>query len=178
LLRIPDRAQKTIAVLGCGTGTQLPFVADHFGRVIAVDPVRARLDRARRHAEGLGIEFCRHDLTCLRPLYGELDLVLALETPGETAKPDVDVALREIFRCLVEGGLMLATFPAVPRRSRPYHLPLGPVSLRSRRRRIHEVELQYRVRRQGFQGLRIRRVRRAEGAGEALLCMAVRRANN
>ncbi len=45
-------------------------------------------------------------------------------------------------------------------------------------RTFHEVELQYRLRRAGFQGLRLRRFRREPGMAETILSMAVRRACN
>ena len=47
---------------------------------------------------------------------------------------------------------------------------------------FHEIELQYRLRRAGFRGVRIRRIIDETVSpathGESLLCMTVRRANN
>ena len=46
LAAIPEPANKTVADLGCGTGPLLPYLAQRFQRVIAVDFAPAMLERA------------------------------------------------------------------------------------------------------------------------------------
>ena len=75
-----------------------------------------------------------------------------------------------IHASLVEGGVLVATLTARPTDGKPCEM-IGPPSADG----VHEVELQYRLRRAGFQGLRLRRFR---GDQPTVLCMAVRRALN
>ncbi len=178
VLRLPDRLSKTVAEVGCGVGQRLPFLAAHFGRVIALESHAERLCCARRHARGLGVEFLRSDFIELSSLHGQLDVALAVESAFEREGVDVDAVLAELYRCLVEGGVLLATFRATPRAGRPYPLRLSCDAAPGHPGPIHEIELQYRLRRLGFQGLRIRRLPCTPGPGESLLCTAVRRAHN
>ena len=96
------------------------------------------------------------------------DVVVAADSIGVPSVQQLDAILERISAALVEGGVFLATFPATvsgePETSGP--------------RTFHEVELQYRLRRAGFQGLRLRRFRREPRVAETILSMAVRRALN
>ena len=47
LAAVPDAARKTVADLGCGTGPLLPYLAERFDRVIALDFAPGMLERAR-----------------------------------------------------------------------------------------------------------------------------------
>ena len=91
---------------------------------------------------------------------------------------DVDRIFEQIRLSLVEGGLFLSSFPAVSRLAGPYEMPLGEGEDVAAPHRFHEIELQYRLRRAGFQGVRIRRFAECEERPESLLALAVRRANN
>jgi hypothetical protein len=101
---------------------------------------------------------------------GELpqaSLVLAVDTLRGRQLPEL---LPVIHDALDEGGVFVATLPAPHDPASPIDM-LGPL----REDDVHEVELQYRLRRSGFQGLRLRRFR---DAPPSLLAMAVRRALN
>jgi len=178
LLRIPGRAGKTVADLGCGLGSHLPFLASCFERVIAVDYAPRSLCRARDAMAGAGVEFRRRDLRDLKPLLGRLDVAVAIDSILGPRSSDVDRILDQVHRCLVEGGIFLSTFPAVSRRAGPYELRLGESEDVLQPHRFHEIELQYRLRRVGFRGVRFRRFNGTPEREESLLCMAVRRANN
>ena len=93
--------------------------------------------------------------------------VLAVDTLPARALPEL---LPTIHASLDEGGVFVATLAAPANPSLPIDM-LGPM----RSDDVHEVELQYRLRRAGFQGLRLRRFR---DDPPIVLAMAVRRALN
>lgn len=175
--RLPDRRRMTVADLGCGRGTLLPFLASEFGQVVAIDYAPATLAAARKGAAGLGVVFRRRDLRDLAPFRKTFHVAVALDSVLGPRSQDVNRMLEEIYRSLTEGGLFIGTFPARPKNGRPVPLlpdregPPPPAPIR-----FTEMDLQYRLRRSGFLGARIRRYS-GEG-GDVLLALAVRRAHN
>ncbi len=174
LLQVPRRAHKTVADLGCGEASLTRFLASHFANVTAVDYAPETLFRNRSECAGPNVTFRRRDLKDLTPFRNSFHVAVAVQSITGPSTADVDQVLSQIWSSLVEGGLLMATLPAgVPGR-RPVTLavadparPRGP---------FHEVELQFRLRRAGFQGVRIRRV---EGPDRpVLLALAVRRGFN
>jgi hypothetical protein len=97
-----------------------------------------------------------------------VDVLVAIDAFAPGKLPDGIVRARKL---LVEGGVLLMTAPARARDERPF--PLNGIPDRA----WHELELQYRLRRAGYQGLRIRRID-GDDDGQQLLAMAVRRAHN
>lgn len=177
LFKIPGREDKTVADLGCGFGDRLPFLAAHFKQVIAVDYAAGILSRAQRECSGLDIDFQRRDLRDLRPFKGQLDVAVAVDSILGPRPGDVDRVLQQVHSSLQEGGILLATFPAASPGSRPIELRLGEDN-GDLVHMFHEVELQYRLARAGFQGVRVRRFNGLEDRPETLLSVAVRRACN
>jgi len=102
-------------------------------------------------------------------LPADADVVLALD-----ALPAVGLAARlaRVHGALAEGGVLIATLPARVGATRPFKLGGEPA------RGLHEVELQWLLRRTGYQGLRLRRIPAEPPEPTRLLCMAVRRALN
>lgn len=149
LLRIPDRSGKVAAVLG-DDASLLPFLSDQFRRVIAVESAR----RIGCH------------------------VVVAADFPVGPCISDVDRLLGQAHACLVEGGLLLAAFPAVSRGNGPITMRLGDGPAADTPPRLHEVELQYRLQRAGLQGVRLRRFAGDLDRPDTLLSMSVRRASN
>jgi len=177
LLRIPGRRRKTAGDIGCGLGTMLPFLSAHFARVVAVEPRTTTLAEAREASDGLSIEFRQRRLDDLNSLRGRLHVAVAVDSIGGHAQ-GIDIVLAQIHDCLVEGGVVLATLPGVRRGGPPYAMSLVDTGERATGE-LHEVELQYRLRQAGFQGLRIRRFAGDDDeAHDTLLFMAARRANN
>lgn len=177
LRRIPDREYKTIADLGGGLEAQLPQLAALFNQVIVVVPASADLSRVREEWHGLPIELRRRELNRLEPFRGSFDIVLALGSVPAGRLCELDEGFEQLRASLVEGGVLLGSVPAVPRRGHAYRVRLRNDADESLAPPLHEVELHYRLTRARFQGLRIRRLRELDG-DEHLLFMAVRRAIN
>lgn len=106
------------------------------------------------------------------------DVVLALDSILGPRLADFDHLLVQLYGSLREGGLLVASFPAVPRGEvapRPFRLE-GSREPSGEMLRHHEAELQYRLTRAGFQGIRLRRFVASES--DTLLAVATRRALN
>jgi hypothetical protein len=157
LSRLPDREHKVVADLSRDAGPLFHWIADRFGRAVLLDV--ESMSREPRPEPA-------------RPRY---DVVVAID--AITVSAGTDALLSRIGALLVEGGVLVATFPARPAGKRPFSMRLGGADAATAAAPWHEVELQYRLRRSGFQGLRMRRVGGAGGPA-ALVCMAVRRALN
>jgi SAM-dependent methyltransferase len=114
LARIPGKKAKTVGDLGCGTGPLLPWLASEFARVLAVDFAAGMLERARQRCCGLNnVEFHQLPLQDLRPLHGQLDVAVAINSLGLPNPADIDEALRQIWLCLRPGGWLLGIVPAM-----------------------------------------------------------------
>jgi SAM-dependent methyltransferase len=125
LAAISDSERKSVADLGCGTGPLLPYLAEHFGQVIALDFAPAMLERARQR---LGASAADKVIFLERPIYdlddfaGRVDVAVATNS---LVMPDVrliDRSLRSIRACLKPGGQFLGIVPSIDAIS--YHLML------------------------------------------------------
>lgn len=114
------------------------------------------------------LEVCNLAAGGLADLDRGFDVALATDLISPQELP---IALGELHRLLVEGGVLLLTVQARGRDEVPFSMIASP------ERAWHELELQYRLQRAGFQGLRIRRMD-ADDGGQRFLVMAVRRALN
>lgn len=73
--------QKVVADLGCGIGPLLPFRAEQFSRVLAVDFAEDMLTRARELCRGLAnVAFLQRDLTDLPELTEQVDVPVAVNS--------------------------------------------------------------------------------------------------
>lgn len=178
LLAIPGRRGMTVADLGCGRGDWIEFLSSHFGQVVAVDYAPFTLAAARRGCKDRRVIFRRRDLRDLGPLRDAIHVALALESILGPAVEDVDRMLAQVHASLVEGGLFVGTFPARPRRGGPVPMALAGFPVPEGPLRFSEVDLQYRLRRVGFGGVRIRRLPAGCGRAERLLAIAARRGEN
>jgi len=176
--RIPGRRGLTVADLGCGEGRLVPFLADRYARVIAVDYAPASLAEARKRQPRENVQYRRRDMRDLTPFREAFDVAVAVQSIVGPRRADVDRILRQVWRSLREGGLLLALFPAADRVGEPVPLVLGETHDGPEPLRFLETELQYRLRRAGFLGLRIRRFEGDDTRPGALLARASRRANN
>jgi len=182
LASVSGRGIKTVAHVGRAGASCLQFLSTHFSGVALIDDAVERVSPLRSAAEILDGGPFPQTLEVIRPSCHQFDIVLAVESLARSDVRDLDAVLERVRGCVVEGGLLLATFPAAQQQSvaREMRLRNGDSHLTSLR--LHEIELQYRLRRANFRGVRIRRILDESGAraerGESLLCMAVRRANN
>jgi SAM-dependent methyltransferase len=176
--RIPGRRGLTVADLGCGDGRLVPFLADRYARVVAVDYAPASLAQARERHPNENVQYRRRDLRDLTPFRGAFDVAVAVQSIVGPRRADVDRILRQVWRSLRDGGLLLALFPAADRVGEPVPLVLGEGQDGPEPLRFLETELQYRLRRAGFLGLRIRRFEADDTRPGTLLARASRQANN
>jgi len=107
-------AGRVAADLGCGIGPLLPFLADHFSRVYAVDFADRMLKRARERCRELAnVEFVRRSLTDLRPLAGKVDVAVAVNSLVMPDLNDLEKALQQVRACLRHGGVFVGIVPAM-----------------------------------------------------------------
>ena len=172
LANVPGRENKTVAHVGRPDASCMQFLSAHFSGVALIDDALERVSPLRPAPEVLETGSACH----------RFDVVLAVETLARPVLEDLDAVLERVRGFIVEGGLLLATFPAAPRESVAREMRLRSDDSHSSSTRFHEIELQYRLRRARFRGVRIRRILGETVSqatrDESLLCMAVRRANN
>jgi SAM-dependent methyltransferase len=114
LRRLADPVNKTVADLGCGIGPLLPFLAEHFRHVFAIDFAEGMLERARQRCQGqANIEFLARPLTDLSPLVGQIDVAVAVNSLVMPQIPDLEESLRQIHSVLRPGGVFLGIIPAM-----------------------------------------------------------------
>ncbi len=113
---IADAGRKTVADLGCGTGPLLPFLAERFERVYALDFAAGMIERARarlQSADGRRVTFLQRPMDQLEDLDGQLDVAVAVNS---LVMPDIriiDKTLRAIRACLKPGGQFLGIVPSI-----------------------------------------------------------------
>jgi SAM-dependent methyltransferase len=106
--------ELTAGDLGCGIGPLLPFLAEQFGTVHAVDFAAGMLERARERCRGLtNLTLHQRPLTDLAPLAGTLDVAVAVNSLGIKEIGDLEKALSQIRAALRPGGVLLAILPAM-----------------------------------------------------------------
>jgi SAM-dependent methyltransferase len=114
LARVPDAGEKVAADLGCGTGPLLPFLAQRFSRVYALDFAEGMLDRARARCAGLAnVSYLASSLTDLEPLHGRLDVAVAVNSLILPDPRDLTESLSQIRRTLRPGGRLFGIVPAI-----------------------------------------------------------------
>jgi SAM-dependent methyltransferase len=105
---------QTVADLGCGIGSLLPFLADNFHEVWAVDFAEGMLERAQgRTADRSNIQFLHRNFTDLADLRGKLDVAVAVNSLVLPDVGELEKALTEIRLCTKEKGKFLGILPAM-----------------------------------------------------------------
>jgi SAM-dependent methyltransferase len=114
LAALPDTASQTVADLGCGIGPLLPFLAERFRRVVAVDFAAGMLQRARQRCPGLGnVEFLQRSLTDLSPLRGQVEVAVSVNSLVLPDVGELEQALVGIHDAVKPGGHFLGIVPAM-----------------------------------------------------------------
>jgi hypothetical protein len=152
LCGIPDPLTARVGVLGNGDGPRHAFVEGHFRRVL---PFHVQGPRPRR-----------------------LDLVVVPDGLDAASRKEFDRTFAAIRDALREGGILVGTLPARSRKDPAFIVRPARSASELDDRPLHEIELQYRLRVAGFQGLRIRRFRAELGHPDTVVFTAVRRAPN
>jgi SAM-dependent methyltransferase len=125
LAAVPDAATKTVADFGCGTGPLLPYLAQRFNHVIALDfaPGMLKLAAVRLDPDTQArVTFLKRPMHELDDLVGQLDVAVAVNS---LVMPDVrliDRTLGSIRASLKPGGLFLGVVPSID--TICYHLSL------------------------------------------------------
>lgn len=110
---LSDREQMTVADLGCGIGNLLPFLAERFKKVFAVDFSEKMLRTAQKNCPHENIQFRRQSLTDLSVLHDQLDVVVTVNSVLSPSLDEVDQILTEMAACLKPGGLLAGIFPSM-----------------------------------------------------------------
>jgi SAM-dependent methyltransferase len=116
LAAIPDAATKVVADLGCGTGPLLPYLAERFGQVIALDFAPGMLKRAEARLNpetAARVSFLERPMHQLDDLASQLDVAVAVNS---LVMPDVrliDLTLRSIKASIKPGGQFLGVVPSI-----------------------------------------------------------------
>jgi SAM-dependent methyltransferase len=125
LAAITDAKHKCVADLGCGTGPLLPYLAEHFEHVIAVDFAPAMIKQAKKRLgknAAARVTFLKRPIHDLEDFEGRIDVAIATNS---LVMPDVsliDRSLRSIRASLKPGGQFLGIVPSLDAIS--YHLML------------------------------------------------------
>jgi SAM-dependent methyltransferase len=190
LRRLSRSGRLTVADLGCGIGPLLPFLAQHFQTVYAVDFADGMLERSRQRCEGLrNVRFVQASLIDLAELEGKIDVAVAVNSLVMPDIRDLEKSLSEVRRCLRPGGRFLGILPAID--AVHYHamllvdralktgMPIAQARRNAAKNGEHELfdfafgqfhfqgleqhfwqpfEVGYRLRRAGFDGVRLSKV--------------------
>ena len=114
LRRLGDRENRVVADLGCGIGPLLPFLAQHFKTVYAVDFAEGMLTRAREQVKDCtNVHFHQASFLDLGCLPEPVDVAVAVNSLVLPNPDDLEKGLREIGRCLKPGGVFLGILPAM-----------------------------------------------------------------
>jgi SAM-dependent methyltransferase len=114
LRQLSDPGRKTVADLGCGIGPLLPFLAEHFQHVLAIDFADGMLQRARDRCHSFrNVEFFHLPLTDLASLARRIDVAVAVNSLVMPDITELEESLRQIRRLLRPGGAFLGIVPAM-----------------------------------------------------------------
>lgn len=114
LTEAANAGAKTVADFGCGAGPLLPFLAEHFERVVAVDFADGMLRRAKRRCKDYdNITYHRRSLTDIGDLPCELDVATSINSLVMPDVGDQEQSLQQILGALRPGGRFFAILPAM-----------------------------------------------------------------
>jgi SAM-dependent methyltransferase len=114
LAELPNTSSQTVADLGCGIGPLLPFLAERFQRVVAVDFAEGMLQRARETcAKYRNVEFLQRSFTDLQSLNEQVDVAVAVNSLVLPHVGQLEKALSSIHDILKLGGHFLGIVPAI-----------------------------------------------------------------
>jgi ubiquinone/menaquinone biosynthesis C-methylase UbiE len=110
---LPGRQEMTVADLGCGIGNLLPFLADRFKKVVAVDFSPKMLQAAQINCSRQNVQFCRQSLTDLSVFANQIDVAVTVNSVLAPSLSAVDQIFCEIAGILKPGGRLAGIFPSM-----------------------------------------------------------------
>ncbi len=112
--KLAERGGRVVADLGCGVGPLLPFLAERFAKVYAVDFAEGMLARARATAgDAKNIAWLRTGLADLGGVDEPLDVAVSVNSLVMPSVAEQDAVLRTIHDRLKPGGVFLGILPAM-----------------------------------------------------------------
>jgi SAM-dependent methyltransferase len=95
--------------LGCGTASNVIFLAQHGFEATGVDfsPAAIELGRRRARAAGVNITFIKDDLTNLQRLHSAFDLLVDYGTLDDLGPPQRDLYMQNVLPLTSQGSLFL-----------------------------------------------------------------------
>lgn len=113
LATLARRGARVVGDLGCGLGPLLPFLADRFERVHAVDFAAGMLERARERCPGNSrVAFHQRDLRAFT-LDEPLDVAVMVNSLVMPNVADQEKCLRSVRKALKPGGWLTGILPAI-----------------------------------------------------------------
>jgi SAM-dependent methyltransferase len=114
LARLAKEGRRTVADLGCGTGPLLPFLAEHFREVHAVDFAEGMLTRARESCQGLrNVRFVQSAMRDVADRVEAVDVAVAVNSLIMADLDELEASLSAIHALLRPGGVFLGVVPAM-----------------------------------------------------------------
>ena len=113
LAALPRERREAVTDIGCGVGSLLPFLADNFDHVTALDFSREMLRQARARVDATNVSFRRADMRDLSRFHERFDVAVAVNSVLAPSPRRVNRILSEIRRTLKPGGLFFGIFPAM-----------------------------------------------------------------
>ena len=110
---LPDKHRMAVADLGCGIGNLLPFLADRFGSVTAVDFSTRMLRRARQNCGRENIRFVRRSMLDLSCFKDQFDVAIVVNSVLSPQLDEVDRILASIAATLKPSGTLVGVFPSM-----------------------------------------------------------------
>jgi SAM-dependent methyltransferase len=116
LEEVRDAERKTVADLGCGTGTLLPRLIGRFAAVIALDFAPGMLKSARERLHGCPpgrVTFLERGMHELDDFAGKLDVAVAVNSLVMPNVRMIDQTLISIRKCLRAEGIFMGVVPSI-----------------------------------------------------------------
>lgn len=110
---IPDKRELTVADLGCGLGPLLPFLSEHFKRVVAIDFSSQMLEKAQKRVDAENVSFHNCSLTDLSSFHNQFDVAVSVNSILFPSSLVVNGILSNIRRSLKPDGTFAAIFPSM-----------------------------------------------------------------
>ena len=110
---LPGREELAVADMGCGIGNLLPFLAQRFRTVAAIDFSSGMLRQSRARCPQENVAFHRRSLANLAPFRGQFDVAVAVNSVLSPSLSEIDRILHQIASTLKPGGTFAGIFPSM-----------------------------------------------------------------